>query len=242
MRKLAVILILLLAFQMCAFADQADDLIARLSETGRSGVKSALVMADAAHRRADSNGLYPFDIRIGNGFEKEHYDLTEEEYKKIVAWYDGDYVEPNNEERLSGDLPYMENETPPAIADIIELWTANGIYIDLPAKELGSRNSDDATWDRYIVADNFEICYSARYDGSGDVTSFEMPIDYRPMRDAMALAVSYLADCEIEEAYGVFDSLEYNLLNREASMTVNECEVMLYDLRDKYGLYVKRLK
>ena len=140
------------------------------------------------------------------------------------------------------DLGYSEFETPPVIAGIVDLWTSNGILFELPPKELGSRNLDDMTWDRYIVADNFEIRYSARYDGSGDVTSFEMPIDYRPMRDAMALAVSYLTDSDIEDAYGVFDSLEYNLLNRQASMTVNECEVMLYDLRDKYGLYVKRLK
>ena len=135
---------------------------------------------------------------------------------------------------LAEYLAQSERDTPRLVADLVNLWEDNGIYIELPAKELGSRTKEKQSWDRYIIGDDFEILYSIYYNGTGDVITVEMPSSYKPLR------VSLMADMPLEEAEELYDSLVYNVIDYEAKREVGLLDIYLLDLGYKTTLQVFR--
>ena len=148
--------------------------------------------------------------------------------------------EENEVDYLSEYLAQSEFDTPRLIADLVDLWEENGIYITLPPKELGSRMNEAMSWDRYIIADDFEILYSIYFNGTGDVITIDMPISYKPLREAQSLVISYLADMSLQEAEDLFDSLIYNVIDYQASRKIGLLDIGLYDFGDKITLQVFR--
>lgn len=141
---------------------------------------------------------------------------------------------------LTEYLEQSERDTPRLVADLVSLWEDNGIYVDLPAKEFGSRTKEKQSWDRYIIGDDFEILYSIYYNGTGDVITVEMPTSYKPLREAQSLLLALMADIPLEEAEELYDSLVYNVIDYEAKREVGLLDIYLLDLGYKTTLQVFR--
>ena len=150
------------------------------------------------------------------------------------------YNAENMTDYLTEYLAQSERDTPRLVADLVSLWEDNGIYVDLPSKELGSRMKDKQSWDRYIIGDDFEILYSIYYNGTGDVITVEMPTTYKPLRKAQSLLISLMADLPLEEAEELYDSLVYNVIDYEAKREVGLLDIYLLDLGYKTTLQVFR--
>ena len=133
-----------------------------------------------------------------------------------------------------------EREEPPLESELVALWEDNGIYINLPEKELGSRENDDMSWDRYIIGDEFEIIYSIRYDGTGDVITIIMPSSYRPMADAMILVLAHMGNMSLDEAKELYGSLHYNMIDYQASRTIGNLYISLYEYDISHTLQIFR--
>lgn len=143
-------------------------------------------------------------------------------------------------DELAEYLAQSERDTPRLVADLVNLWEDNGIYIELPAKEFGSRAKEKQSWDRYIIGDDFEILYSIYYNGTGDVITVEMPSSYKPLREAQSLLLSLMADMPLEEAEELYDSLVYNVIDYEAKREVGLLDIYILDLGYKTTLQVFR--
>lgn len=86
MKKLISVILALCFLPICAFADTADDIIAVLDEASKTGIRSALVLADANHRKGSDT---PYILRIRTSEGEVEYSIDEEEYLKLRAWVDG---------------------------------------------------------------------------------------------------------------------------------------------------------
>lgn len=86
MKRLILIVCALCFICVSACADQADDLIATLTESDKAAVSSALFFANLTHR--DGN---PYNIKIR--FKDRTVDLvfSQEEFDKLIAWKNGEY-------------------------------------------------------------------------------------------------------------------------------------------------------
>jgi len=133
-----------------------------------------------------------------------------------------------------------EYEMPRVISELKALWEENDIRVPFPKKELGSRNFEDKGWDRYIIADDFEIIYSIEYDGSGDSLLLDVPTNYAPASNILILSIEYMTGTNHEEAQAIYDSIIYNLLNRQSGYVTESCDIGYYDLGTKYCLVIIR--
>ena len=128
-------------------------------------------------------------------------------------------------------LTHNEYETPTCLQEIVDIWNENDIFVNLPAKEPGSRMDENKSWDRYLITDQFEIIYSLRMDGQWDVMLLYFPKTWKPYRDAACFAIAHQLQIEQKEAVGYFEKLEYNQLARSSKDTITEASIDVDDWR-----------
>lgn len=86
MKRVIIIVCLLCFLCVSASADQADDLIATLSDSDRAAVTSALFFANLTHRDGD-----PYNVNIRFKDRTVDLVLSQEEFDKLSAWQKGEY-------------------------------------------------------------------------------------------------------------------------------------------------------
>lgn len=222
MKKLIAALLLLALLPLAALADQADDLIATLTDENRAGIASALVLADANHRDGQP---YTLSIRTPEG--KQQYTFTEEEYLKLKSWVDGTYVPSNTAE--SGLSPaentiewrnshgytfpvYGETAADLSpISDYLSLLAENSIFLSLPELQIAEKKDFD--WISSEIGNNFWLLYRPYHDGSGYALQLQLPYSYRPMEEAFPLLLVSTLSVDINEADTMFGTMQYNIID-----------------------------
>jgi len=236
MKKLAAFVLLICIICASANADQADDLIATLSETDRASVYIALTNANLTHKEGN-----PYIIKIRSREGTAEYTFTEEEYEKLKAWCNGDYKAPSSEEQSFSDgLSDWEATNKwkqehgydfpiygatsvdlSPISDYLTLLSENGIYITLP--ELGITHRDDCEWIYSTISDpDFYMRYMYYNDGSKYNLSLQVPMSYRPQYEALAYLIVSMLGIEYQEADDLLYSLQYNVIDHTSSIETDD--------------------
>ena len=104
MKRIFVLALVLCLLCVGAHADQADDLIATLTESDRAPVYIALTNANLTHK--DGN---PYVVKLLSREGTTEYTFSEEEYEKLKAWCNGEYKATGSEtESVRNDLSDLE--------------------------------------------------------------------------------------------------------------------------------------
>ena len=257
MKKLLCLVLTLFLLPVAALADQADDLIATLSEENKAAVQIALVTADANHRDGQ-----PYKLKIRTPEGSQEYSFTEEEYLKLKAWVEGKYA-PGTPIKRDISAQEWTNQwmndngytfpvygattadlTP--ISDFLGLLAENNIYLALPELQISEKTDFD--WISSQIADNFWLLYRPYHDGSRYVLQLQLPYSYRPMEEAFPLLLVSTLSIGISDADALFGTLQYNIVNdsctlRTDSYTITYSEPRLSDgkLADFAVLEVEKL-
>lgn len=237
MKKLIAFVLLFCVICVSAYADQADDLIATLSESDRASVYIALTNANLTHKEGN-----PYIIKIRSREGTAEYTFTEEEYEKLKAWYNGDYKAPISEEqsvsdRLSDweatskwkqehgyDFPIYGSTSVDLspISDYLTLLSENGIYITLPELVI-SHDHAEYEWIYSTFPDpDFWLLYMYYNDGSKYKMLFQVPISYRPQYEALAYLMVSVLGIEYQEADDLLYSLQYNVIDHTSSIETDD--------------------
>lgn len=222
MKKLIAALLILALLPFAALADQADDLIATLTDENRASVQIALVTADANHRDGQ-----PYTISIRTPEGKQQYTFTEEEYQKLKSWVDGTYVpgKSGNQDISAQEwtnkwkndngytFPIYGSTTADLspISDYLSLLAENNIFLSLP--ELQIAEKQDFDWISSEIGNNFWLLYRPYHDGSGYALQLQLPYSYRPMEEAFPLLLVSTLSVDINEADTMFGTMQYNIID-----------------------------
>ena len=237
MKKALTFLLALCLLCANARADQADDLIATLTESDKASVYIALTTANLTHKEGDP---YSIKIRLREGTVE--YTFTDEEYAKLKAWYDGEYKAPEVEESSArSDLSDLEATNQwkhehgydfpiygstsadlSPISDYLTLLSENGIYIMLPELVI-SHDHAEYEWIYSTISDpDFYMLYMSYNDGSKYKMLLQVPISYRPQYEALAYLIVSVLDIEYQEADDLLYSLQYNVIDHASSIGADD--------------------
>lgn len=243
-KLLSVLLALIILIPASAFADQADDLIATLTDADRASVKSALVLADANHREGQ-----PYIVKIRTAEGRKEYTLTAEEYQKLVSWVDGKY-KPDSSAAQSVSAKDLTNKwkldngyTFPIygsttadlspISDYLSILAENDIILTLP--ELQISNKEEYEWVSSEIGDGFWLLYRPYHDGSKYSLQLQLPYTYRPIGQAFALLLVSTLSMEIDDAEAMYDKLKYNIINESCKIETDDYTVTYSEPRLSSG-------
>lgn len=237
MKRIFVLALVLCLLCVVAHADQADDLIATLTESDRAPVYIALTNANLTHK--DGN---PYVVKLRSMEGTTEYTFSEEEYEKLKAWYNGEYKAPGSEtesarnglsdleatnqwKREHGyDFPIYGSTSVDLspISDYLMLLSENGIFITLPELVI-SHDHAEYEWIYSTISEpDFYMRYMYYNDGSKYSMSLQVPMSYRPQYEALAYLMVSMLDIEYQEADDLLYSLQYNVIDHASSIETDD--------------------
>ena len=244
MKKLLCLVLMLFLLPLAALADQADDMIATLSEESKARVASALVLADAGHRDGQ-----PYTVKLRTLEGTAEYSFTEEEYQKLKLWTEGKYTPGTGEKRdISAQeatnqwkndhgytFPIYGATTADLspISDFLALLAENNIFLTLP--ELQISQKEDFDWVSADIGNGFWLLYRPYHDGSRYVFLLQLPYSYKPMEEAFPLLLVSTLSMDISEADSLFGTLQYNIMGETCEFKADHYTVAYSEPRLSNG-------
>ena len=243
MKRFLAIVCMMFLLSACAYADQADDLIATLGESDRAAVSSALGTANLTHRDGK-----PYNIKLRSKDGVTEYSFSEEEYAKLQAWLNGEYTTPqdgtDDVSALSDleltsrwrndngyDFPIYGSTSADLspISDYLTLLQENKIYIELPDLVI-SHDHKEYEWIYSQISDpDFYLTYVSYNDKSMYKLSLQVPISYRLQYEAMAFLMVSVLDISYDEADETLHALQLNVINHSSGIETDDYVLDYYE-------------